>query len=131
MVTPGKSQPTAAASPAAVCGVLRLTEHKSRRSVGILSLRNFDPETRTLRKHAAAATANGHDEEDDTIEKNVQGLAQAVLAADEARQAAELVSIPRANSPLYCSLFFFGWMSVGPTATATGELKTKPLTPSH
>jgi len=59
--------------------------------MGILSLRNFDPETRTLRKHAAAA--NGHDQDDDTIEKNVQGLAQTVLAADEARQAAELVSI--------------------------------------
>jgi hypothetical protein len=44
----------------------------------------------------AAAAANGHGHghgEDDTIEKNVQGLAQAVLAADEARQAAELVSI--------------------------------------
>ena len=67
------------------------------RAIGILSLRNFDPETRTLRKHAAgagaaAAAANGHDQ-DDTIEKNVQGLAQAVLAADEARQAAELVSV--------------------------------------
>ena len=72
-----------------------LTEHQNiNRAIGILSLRNFDPETRTLRKHTAAAAANGngHAQDDDTIEKNVQGLAQAVLAADEARQAAELVS---------------------------------------
>jgi len=53
-------------------------------AIGILSLRNFDPETRTLRKHTAA------DSQEETLEKNVQGLAQRVLAADEARRAAEL-----------------------------------------
>ena len=92
MDTPGKSHSTVATSPAPQrCAAL--DSARINRSIGILSLRNFDPETRTLRKHTAAAIANGHGEEDDTIEKNVQGLAQAVLAADEARQAAELVSI--------------------------------------
>jgi len=54
-------------------------------TIGILSLRNFDPDTRTLRKHDPTANS-----QEDTIEKNVQGLAQMVLVADEARQAAEL-----------------------------------------
>lgn len=79
------------------------------RAIGILSLRNFDPETRTLRKHTAVA--NGHDHgQEDTLEKNVEGLAQAVLAADEARQAAELVCIIERWQKFFSLLFLGFWI---------------------
>ncbi|KAF9514460.1 hypothetical protein BS47DRAFT_1343021 [Hydnum rufescens UP504] len=46
--------------------------------------RNFDPETRTLRKHAQ------DDEPEDTVEKQVEGLAEKIIAEDEERRAQEL-----------------------------------------
>lgn len=49
--------------------------------------RNFDPETRTLRKHAQ------DDETEDTVEKQVEGLAEKIIAEDEERRAQELVCI--------------------------------------
>lgn len=51
-----------------------------------MSQRNFDPDTRTLRR--ADARAN-----EDTVEKNVDGLAEEILAADKQRQEAELVRL--------------------------------------
>ena len=51
-----------------------------------LSTRNFDPETRTLRKRDKEENEN-----EDTIEKNVAGLAEKILAEDEERRAQELV----------------------------------------
>lgn len=55
---------------------------------GILKTRNFDPETRTLRKHA---------QEDeimqDTVEKDVSGLAEQIIADDEQRREQELVGL--------------------------------------
>lgn len=48
--------------------------------------RNFDPETRTLRKHNAA------EEQEDTVENQVKGLAEKIIAEDEERRNQELVS---------------------------------------
>ncbi|VDB82858.1 unnamed protein product [Peniophora sp. CBMAI 1063] len=50
----------------------------------ILSTRNFDPETRTLRKRPT-----GQDEED-TVEKAVAGLAERILSEDESRREQDL-----------------------------------------
>ncbi|KAF8334221.1 uncharacterized protein EI90DRAFT_3145106 [Cantharellus anzutake] len=50
----------------------------------IFKQRNYDPETRTLRKHGAT------DEEKDTVEKAVEGLAEKIAAEDEERRAQEL-----------------------------------------
>ena len=53
----------------------------------VLSSRNFDPASRTLRKRNA-----DDDDMDDTVEKNVEGLADAIVAQDEEARAQELVS---------------------------------------
>jgi len=50
----------------------------------ILANRNFDPETRTLRKHQANV------EMEDTLEHNVKGLAERIIAEDEAKRAQDL-----------------------------------------
>jgi coiled-coil domain-containing protein 12 len=50
--------------------------------------RNFDPETRTLRKRGADDDAAM----EDTVEKKIEGVAEAVVAEDEERRAQELVS---------------------------------------
>ncbi|TFL02892.1 mRNA splicing factor [Pterulicium gracile] len=53
----------------------------------LLSGRNFDPESRTLRKH----TANGAgDEHEDTVEKAIAGVAEMIIRDDEAKRAEEL-----------------------------------------
>ncbi len=49
--------------------------------------RNFDPETRTLVKHAKA------DDIEDTVENAVEGLAERIIAEDEERRNQELVSV--------------------------------------
>ncbi|KAJ3999186.1 mRNA splicing factor [Lentinula boryana] len=54
-------------------------------SQGIIKNRNFDPESRTLKKHTAS-----EDVEMDTVEKNVDGLAQQVIAEDEEKRAEDL-----------------------------------------
>ncbi|BGO97642.1 hypothetical protein RTG_01482 [Rhodotorula toruloides ATCC 204091] len=45
--------------------------------------RNYDPETGTARKHARL-------DEEDTVEKQVEGLTDAAIAQDEAQRAQEL-----------------------------------------
>ncbi|KAF8478510.1 mRNA splicing factor [Russula ochroleuca] len=50
----------------------------------VLANRNFDPETRTLRKHQANV------EVEDTLERNVKGLAEQIIAEDEAKRAQDL-----------------------------------------
>jgi len=50
----------------------------------VLANRNFDPETRTLRKRQA------NEEIDDTLEQNVKGLAEQIIAEDEAKRAQDL-----------------------------------------
>lgn len=52
----------------------------------VLNTRNFDPETRTLRKRTQQDV-----ELEDTIEKNVEGLAERIIAEDEERRAQDLV----------------------------------------
>lgn len=49
--------------------------------------RNYDPETRTLRKRTQ------DDTEEDTVERQVDGLAEKIIAEDEERRAQELVNI--------------------------------------
>ncbi|KAG6837270.1 hypothetical protein H0H93_012275 [Arthromyces matolae] len=46
--------------------------------------RNFDPETRTIRKH------NPLEPLEDTVENNVEGLAEKIITEDEVRRAQEL-----------------------------------------
>ncbi|GLB34729.1 putative cwf18 pre-mRNA splicing factor [Lyophyllum shimeji] len=50
----------------------------------ILKGRNFDPESRTLRKRDPT------NDLEDTVEKNVDGLAETIIAEDEQRRAQEL-----------------------------------------
>ncbi|KAF8891222.1 cwf18 pre-mRNA splicing factor-domain-containing protein [Infundibulicybe gibba] len=52
----------------------------------IIKNRNFDPETRTLKKHTRLEDTIM----DDTVEKNVKGLAETIIAEDEQRRAQEL-----------------------------------------
>ena len=53
----------------------------------VLVNRNFDPETRTLRKHQTNV------EMEDTLESNVKGLAEEIIAEDEAKRAQDLVTV--------------------------------------
>ncbi|KAF8627727.1 hypothetical protein AX15_004271 [Amanita polypyramis BW_CC] len=52
---------------------------------GILKTRNFDPETRTLRKRDRADETL-----QDTVEKDMAGLAEQIVADDEQRRKQEL-----------------------------------------
>jgi coiled-coil domain-containing protein 12 len=52
-----------------------------------LAGRNFDPETRTLRKRQANV------EIEDTLEHNVKGLAEQIIAEDEAKRAQDLLTV--------------------------------------
>ena len=54
----------------------------------MLSQRNFDPETRTLKRPDTRANT-------DTVENAVEGLAEGILEADKQRQNAELVRVFR------------------------------------
>ncbi|KAK4699684.1 coiled-coil domain-containing protein 12, partial [Phenoliferia sp. Uapishka_3] len=54
---------------------------------GVFRFRNYDPETGGARKHLRM-------EEDDTVEKQVEGLAEKIIAEDEARRAEELPKKP-------------------------------------
>jgi hypothetical protein len=72
--------------------------------------RNFDPETRTLRKHQTNV------EMEDTLESNVKGLAEEIIAEDEAKRAQDLVTA-----------FFFHWNfhPIHPTREGSSEYCTK------
>lgn len=50
----------------------------------VFKFRNYDPETGTARKHART-------DEDDTVEKQVEGLAEKAILQDELQRAQELV----------------------------------------
>ncbi|KAF4576670.1 hypothetical protein EYR36_000733 [Pleurotus pulmonarius] len=52
----------------------------------LLKTRNFDPASRTLRKHNKDDDVNMTD----TVEKNVSGLVETIIAEDEQRRAQEL-----------------------------------------
>lgn len=81
--------------------VLLRFSSEGKKAVGLLSQRNFDPNTRTLRRVDAS-------EMDDTVEKNIDGMVQSILEADKQRQEAELVG-PSSNSrfqsdPVFCRI---------------------------
>lgn len=61
-----------------------LTNREVKDATNLLSKRNFDPETRTIRR--PDITANN-----DTVEKDVDGMVDRILEADKERQNAELV----------------------------------------
>lgn len=48
--------------------------------------RNFDPDSRTLKKHKANDAVM-----EDTVENQVKGMAEQIIADDERRRAQELV----------------------------------------
>jgi coiled-coil domain-containing protein 12 len=60
-----------------------------RRSGSIIKNRNFDPESRTIRKRAQASDVVM----EDTVEKEVEGLAEKIIAEDEQTRAQELVNL--------------------------------------
>jgi hypothetical protein len=76
----------------------------------VLINRNFDPETRTLRKHQTNV------EMEDTLESNVKGLAEEIIAEDEAKRAQDLVTV-----------IFFHWNfhPIHPTREGSSEYCTK------
>jgi len=78
----------AEASEARKARLLALRKRKTGEATDepILKGRNFDPETRTLRKR----DAQGDVEMEDTVEKDVDGLAEEIIAEDESRRAQEL-----------------------------------------
>lgn len=78
--------------------------------MALLSQRNFDPDTRTLRRADVTAI-------EDTVEKNVDGLVEEILAADKERQEAELVNI----GFLYVDILVLN-------STRAGPLKHRPKT---
>ncbi|KAF7322621.1 hypothetical protein HMN09_00040600 [Mycena chlorophos] len=80
----------AAASEARKARLLALRRRKEGIEGGdesILKNRNFDPETRTLKKRPVF---NDGDEMKDTVENDVAGLAEKIVADDEQRRAQDL-----------------------------------------
>src|SRR5205807_5199240 len=75
-----------------ICGLNYLTDvflNVNRVAEPVIKNRNFDPESRTLKKH----TANDIVVED-TVENQVKGMAVQIIADDERRRAQELVRFP-------------------------------------
>lgn len=77
------------------CSRTRLYLHVNLRSFNVSELakpviknRTFDPETRTLRKHAQTEDV----EMQDTVERKIEGLAESIIAEDAERRAQDLVS---------------------------------------
>ncbi|KAK0233786.1 cwf18 pre-mRNA splicing factor-domain-containing protein [Armillaria fumosa] len=64
----------------------RLLALKRRKDGEIIKNRNFDPESRTLKKRSRQEDV----EMEDTVEKNVEGVAELIIAEDEQRRAQEL-----------------------------------------
>lgn len=68
----------------------------------VIKHRTYDPETKTLKKHAG-----DDDVEMDTVENRVEGLAERIIQEDEERRAQDLVStrldLLRGSSGLMCS----------------------------
>ncbi|KAF7311517.1 hypothetical protein MKEN_01054000 [Mycena kentingensis (nom. inval.)] len=79
----------AATSEARKARLLALRRRKDGVDGGeVLKNRNFDPETRTLKKRPVFQDEDI--EMEDTVEKNVAGLAEKIIADDEQRRAQEL-----------------------------------------
>jgi coiled-coil domain-containing protein 12 len=72
----------------------------------VIKSRNFDPESRTLKKRAIISDDV---EMEDTVERDVAGLAEKIITEDEERRAQELVRrfsitipIPTHQNPIGC-----------------------------
>ena len=65
-------------------------QHRSPADEPVIKHRTFDPSTRTLKKHT-----NDEDVEMDTVEKNIEGLAEQIIQEDAERRAQDLVSSAR------------------------------------
>ncbi|KIY43508.1 mRNA splicing factor [Fistulina hepatica ATCC 64428] len=72
----------------------RLLALKKRKEEGdeemVIQHRNFDPETRKLKKHSQVVADDGDVQMSDTVEKEVEGMAEKIIAEDEERRAQEL-----------------------------------------
>lgn len=78
-----------------------LVNREVKNATNLLSQRNFDPETRTIRKTGASAN-------NDTVEKDVDGLVEQILDADKQRQNAELVRESPTDRPVIADAFVIG-----------------------
>ncbi|KAJ7632859.1 mRNA splicing factor [Roridomyces roridus] len=77
-----------AASEARKARLLALKQRKEGGGDGpLIKSRNFDPESRTIKKRAVLSEDV---EMEDTVENNVSGLAENIIAEDEERRAQEL-----------------------------------------
>ncbi|KAK0208928.1 cwf18 pre-mRNA splicing factor-domain-containing protein, partial [Desarmillaria ectypa] len=77
----------AEASEARKARLLALKRRKEGEQNGdLIKNRNFDPESRTLKKRSRQEDV----EMEDTVEKNVEGMAENIIAEDEQRRAQEL-----------------------------------------
>jgi hypothetical protein len=74
-------------------------------SESIVKNRNFDPETRTLRKRTQADDAVLQD----TVEKDVAGMAEKIITEDEQKRSQELVRVQSDKAlrciPIECFVF--------------------------
>lgn len=69
--------------------ILSANESRVESAEPLIKNRNFDPETRTLKKR-------GNDEDvemEDTVEKNVEGLAEQIVEEEGEKRAQELVCV--------------------------------------
>ena len=69
-----------------ICYILNFKKFICRNAEPLIKNRNFDPDSRTLRKHA-----NDDVVMQDTVEVQVKGLAEEIIAEDEKLRAQELV----------------------------------------
>ena len=78
-----------------------------RKAEPLIKNRNFDPDSRTLRKHA-----NDDAVMQDTVEVQVKGLAEQIIAEDEKLRAQELVRIT-ISSDFYFIVCYIVNQSIG------------------
>lgn len=72
-----------------VRSILSTDNSRAENAEPLIKSRNFDPETRTLKKR-------GNDEDlemEDTVEKNIEGLAEQIIKEDAEKRAQELVCV--------------------------------------
>lgn len=82
----------------------------------VIKSRNFDPESRTLKKR----TRDNPEAMDDTVENNVEGLAQQIIQEDEQRRAQELVSLQNLRKCTYAETRTLGCLQYRTQTTKLG-----------
>ena len=86
-----------------ICGLNYLINvflYVNRVAEPVLKNRNFDPESRTLKKHTANDVVM-----EDTVENQVKGMAVEIIADDERQRAQELVRFPYSLKLCLTSVF--------------------------